>query len=90
MAIGLGSDFKIYQEFLHTRINEMLTQNGNVFNDASNGAVRLTTQSLRGEYQYKSFFKSLGAALSTRHHFSGRADRYRDDAGRNHLGQVEP
>ncbi len=66
MAIGLGSDFKIYQEFLHTRINEMLTQNGNVFNDASNGAVRLTTQSLRGEYQYKSFFKSLGAALSTR------------------------
>lgn len=66
MAIGLGSDFKIYQEYLHTRVNEMLAQNGNAFNDASNGAIRVTTQSLRGEYQYKSFFANLGSTLATR------------------------
>jgi hypothetical protein len=66
MAIGLGSDFKIYQEYLHTRINEMLAQNGNAFNDASNGAIRLTTQSMLGDYQYKSFFANLGAGLAAR------------------------
>jgi thiamine pyrophosphokinase len=66
MAIGLSSDFKIYNEYLHTRINEMLAQNGNVFNGASNGAISLTTQSLRGDFQYKSFFANLGAAMASR------------------------
>jgi thiamine pyrophosphokinase len=78
MGIGLGTDFKIYEEFLHTRVNEMLTQNGNVFNAASNGAIRVTTQSLRGEYQYKSFFKTLGAAEATRRDLtsvSGQTDQ---------------
>jgi hypothetical protein len=66
MAIGRASDFKVYQEYLHTRVNELLTQNGNVFNGASNGAIRLTTQSILGDYQYKSFFQNLGSGLATR------------------------
>lgn len=66
MAIGKASDFKIYQEYLHTRVNELLTQNGNVFGAASNGAIRLTTQSILGDYQYKSFFQNLGTGLAAR------------------------
>lgn len=66
MAIGKASDFKVYQEYLHLRVNELLTQNGNAFNAASNGAMRLTTQSILGDYQYKSFFQNLGSGLATR------------------------
>lgn len=66
MAIGTGANFKIYQEYLHTRVNELLAQNGIAFNGASAGAIRLTTQSLLGDYQYKSFFQNLGAGLATR------------------------
>lgn len=63
---GKASDFKVYQEYLHLRVNELLTQNGNVFNGASNGAIRLTTQSILGDYQYKSFFQNIGAGLAAR------------------------
>lgn len=66
MAAGTGANFKIYQEYLHTRINELLAQNGNAFNAASAGAIRLTTQSILGDYQYKSFFANLGAGLAAR------------------------
>lgn len=66
MAVGKASDFKVYQEYLHLRVNELLTQNGNAFNAASNGALRLTTQSILGDYQYKSFFQNLGTGLATR------------------------
>lgn len=66
MTIGKASDFKIYDEYFHTRVNEVLAQNGNAFNAASNGALRLTTQSLRGQYAYSSFFANLGAGLAAR------------------------
>lgn len=66
MAIGLASDFKVHQPFLQTRINELLTQNGNAFNGASGGAIRLSTQSIVGDYNYETFFASLGAGLATR------------------------
>lgn len=65
-GIGKGSDFKIYDEYVHTRINELLAQNGNVFGDASGGAIRLTTKSILGNFQYNSFFQNLGAAIATR------------------------
>ena len=34
MATGKGSDFKIYDEYVHTRINELLAQNGDAFGAA--------------------------------------------------------
>jgi hypothetical protein len=35
MAIGKASDFKIYQNYLRTRISEILAQNGEAFGAAS-------------------------------------------------------
>lgn len=66
MAIGKGSDFKIYDEYVHTRINELLAQNGEAFGAASAGAMRLTTRSITGNYEYASFFSSIGAGLAAR------------------------
>lgn len=66
MAIGKASDFKIYDEYVHTRINELLAQNGDAFGAASNGAIRMTTRSITGNYEYNSFFSNLGAAIATR------------------------
>jgi len=70
MAIGDGigniSNFKIYDEYVRTRINELLAQNGNAFNEASRGAINLTTRSIPGNYSYNSFFVNMGAALAAR------------------------
>lgn len=66
MAAGTGANFKIYHEYLQTRINELLAQNGNAFNAASQGAIRLTTQSLRGDYAYRAFFANMGAGIAAR------------------------
>lgn len=66
MAIGKASDFKIYQEYLQTRVSEVLTQNGAAMAGASNGAIRLTTVSKRGDYEYESFFKSISGLVSRR------------------------
>lgn len=65
-GIGKASDFKIYDEYVHTRINELLAQNGEAFGAASAGAMRMTTRSIKGDYEYSSFFQNIGAALATR------------------------
>jgi hypothetical protein len=66
MAIGKASDFKIYQNYLRTRISEILAQNGEAFGAASNGAIRLTTASKRGDYEYASFFQNISGLVSRR------------------------
>lgn len=66
MAIGKASDFKIYQEYLRTRISELLTQFGEVFGAATNNALRVTTESKRGDYQYASFFQNVTGLVSRR------------------------
>lgn len=66
MAIGKASDFKIYQEYLRTRISELIAQNGIVFGAAANGAIRLTTASKRGDYEYASFFSNISGLVSRR------------------------
>lgn len=65
-GIGKGSDFLIYDEYVQTRINELLAQNGDAFNAASNGALRLSTRSIKGNYEYEAFFANMGAALADR------------------------
>lgn len=65
MAAGLASNMKVYQEYIPGRINELLTQQGNVFNDASKGALRLSTASHRGDYVYNSLFSNV-SGLATR------------------------
>lgn len=66
MATGLASDFKVYQEYMNTRITEKLTQVGDAFNAASRGAIRLTTVSRRGNYAYESFFSNLSGLITRR------------------------
>lgn len=66
MAIGKASDFKIYQEYLRLRISELLAQNGEVFGAASAGAIRLTTESKRGDYEYQSFFQNISGLITRR------------------------
>lgn len=66
MAIGKASDFKIYQEYLRTRISETVAQNGELFGAATNGAIRLSTQSKRGDYEYASFFQNISGLVTRR------------------------
>jgi len=66
MAASLASDMKVYDNYAAGRTNELLAQFGDVFNAASNGAIRLSTKTARGNYNYESFFKNLGATLAAR------------------------
>lgn len=66
MAIGKASDFKIYQDQFKGGVVETLTQVSNVFNGASNGAIRLSTVSSRGDYRYESFFANIANLVTRR------------------------
>src|SRR4051812_30676934 len=66
MAAGLASDFKVYQEYFNGRVNELLAQQGNIFNDASNGAISLTTKSRKGDYDYESLFSNISGLAARR------------------------
>ncbi len=63
---GLASDFKVYQEYVNGRINELLAQQGDIFNAASNGALRLTTASRKGDYHYESLFSGVSGFAARR------------------------
>ncbi len=66
MAAGKASDFKVYNEYTQTRINETLAQSSALFNAASNGAIRLTSVSKRGDYEYQAFFAAMSGLSSRR------------------------
>ncbi len=66
MAASLASDMKVYDEYAAGRTNELLAQFGDVFNRASNGAIKLTSKTAKGNYAYESFFVNLGATLAAR------------------------
>jgi len=66
MAAALASDMKVYDEYAAGRTNELLAQFGNVFNEASRGAIRLSTKTAKGNYAYESFFANLGSTLAAR------------------------
>lgn len=66
MAIGKASDFKLNDEYLQLRMTELLTQNGDAFNAASNGAIVMTSESKVGHYAHEAFFKSISGLNSRR------------------------
>ncbi len=66
MTAGLASDFKVYQEYFNGRVNELLAQNGDIFNAASNGAITLTTKSHKGDYDYESLFSNTSGLAARR------------------------
>lgn len=59
MAIGTKSDFVIYDREFFSGMNEVLQQYTNVFNEGSNGAIRLVTQDIRGDFERQSFMKRI-------------------------------
>lgn len=66
MTAGLASNMKVYQEYFAARVNELLAQRGDVFNAASNGAIKLTTISRRGDYDYSSLFSNVSGIAARR------------------------
>lgn len=66
MAIGTKTDFVIYQEQFFGGLSETLEQETNVFNEASNGALRLISSTKKGDYEQESFLKSISGLVSRR------------------------
>lgn len=66
MAIGKASDFVVYQDQYQSGIVEVLTQNSKAFNDASRGAIVLSTISRRGDFSQAAFFQSISGLVTRR------------------------
>jgi len=66
MAIGQASDFVIYQEQFHTGVTEVMTQQANVFNEASNGAITLRTRLSKGDFIQQAFYQELANLVTRR------------------------
>ncbi|KWZ53295.1 hypothetical protein WK57_30370 [Burkholderia ubonensis] len=66
MTYGLAGGFKVYQDQFQTGIVETLTQNSNAFNEASQGAIQLSTISRRGDFSQEAFFQVLAGMVSRR------------------------
>lgn len=59
MAIGTKSDFQIFDREFFSGMNEVLQQYTNAFNAGSEGAIRLVTSSIRGDFERQSFMKRI-------------------------------
>jgi hypothetical protein len=64
MAIGKTSDFKIYDELMHTGYTETVQQFTDAFNEGSNGAIALVSEEKLGEYEKEAFYEALSAPIS--------------------------
>lgn len=56
MAIGTLSNFKIYNDQFNGGVVETLADVSDVFNERTQGAIRLRTEYSRGHFVYESFF----------------------------------
>lgn len=66
MAIGKTSDFVIYQEEFFGGATEVQMQNSDGFNAASNGAIQLINNRMKGHYEKESFMKAISGIVSRR------------------------
>lgn len=66
MATGKATDFEIYNDYVWSAFSEVLMQNADAFNAQSNGAIRMETVARKGNYDYRSFFKSVSSLVSRR------------------------
>lgn len=57
MPIGAYDDFKIYPEQYYGGMYESIVQNINAFNSASQNALRLINENVKGHYEYESFIQ---------------------------------
>lgn len=66
MTIGVGTDFKIYDEQFFGGMVETLTQFSQVFNGASNNCLQVVPTLSKGNYKYDSFFANIANLVSRR------------------------
>lgn len=66
MAIGVASDFQIYDEQIQGGLTETLVQQSQAFNAASNNAIRLVAGASRGDYRREAFAKSITSLVARR------------------------
>jgi hypothetical protein len=73
MSIGKLSDFKVYDELVHSGISETLQQNDEFLRN-NNGVIRVVAMDKIGDYEKESFFASIAAAnLVTRQDLTSTA-----------------
>jgi len=73
MAVGTKANFVIYQEEFFGGYSEALEQNSNIFNAASQGAITIEPNRLKGDYEKESFVKNI-SNLITRRNVTSVAD----------------
>lgn len=61
MTTTVNSDMIIYNQLAQTAYLERLQDNLNVFNQASNGAVRYVNETIQGDFDQKSFYRVGGS-----------------------------
>lgn len=66
MPIGTMADFKIYDEQYYGGQLERLTQNITAFNAASNGALLLIAQLVKGQFEREAFMKMVAGLIARR------------------------
>ncbi|HYD52924.1 MAG TPA: major capsid protein [Gemmatimonadaceae bacterium] len=66
MATGTAANFKIYHEEFYGGVFESLQQNVQIFNEASRGALVLTSEMLKGDYEKESFLTALAGVIARR------------------------
>jgi hypothetical protein len=63
MATSLASDFKIYQEQVASSLTETLVQATEAVTNGANGAIVMSTDVMKGDYMYRSFFSQATSVI---------------------------
>jgi len=63
---GNALDAVIYQEEFFGAMTEVLQEEANIFNGASNGALRLVSRSLKGDFEKESFLQIVSGIIRDR------------------------
>lgn len=66
MATYTKTTFAIHEEQFFGGMNEVLTQQSNVFNEASNGAIRFVTDPKKGDFEDETFLQRVPGLVSRR------------------------
>lgn len=66
MAAGTKSDFKIYNEQFFGGMTEVLMQNADIFNAASQGTILVRPRRIKGDYEQESFVPEIASLISRR------------------------
>lgn len=67
------SDLSVFSEFAYTTMTEVLMQQIDLFNGASNGCIQLTAGSHMGDYSDEVFFKKISGIVKRRNAYGSGA-----------------